>query len=41
MGHRIGILHSSAMGLGVYRQLGFQKYRKMGRYVWVRETSQR
>lgn len=40
MGYRIGILHSSEMGLGVYRQLGFQEYCKMSHYVWVGETSQ-
>ena len=40
MGYRIGILHSSLMGLGVYRRLGFQEYCKMSNYVWAGETSQ-
>jgi GNAT superfamily N-acetyltransferase len=37
MGYRIGILHSSPMGLGVYRRLGFQEYCKMSHYVWASE----
>ncbi len=40
MGYRIGILHSSEMGLGVYRRLGFQEYCRMSHYVWACETSQ-
>ena len=32
MGFRIGILHSSSRGLGVYRRLGFQEYCKMSCY---------
>lgn len=32
MGFQIGILHSSSMGLGVYRRLGFQEYCKMSCY---------
>jgi GNAT superfamily N-acetyltransferase len=40
MGYRIGILHSSAMGLGVYRRLGFQECCRMSHYVWAGETSQ-
>ncbi|MGD2177625.1 MAG: GNAT family N-acetyltransferase [Anaerolineae bacterium] len=39
MGYRIGILHSSEMGLGLYRRLGFQEYCKMSHYVWAGETS--
>jgi GNAT superfamily N-acetyltransferase len=35
MGYRIGILHSSPMGLGVYRRLGFQEYCLMSHYEWV------
>jgi GNAT superfamily N-acetyltransferase len=38
MGYRIGILHSSEMGLELYRRLGFQEYCKMSHYVWS-ETS--
>jgi GNAT superfamily N-acetyltransferase len=40
MGYRIGIVHSSPMGLGVYRRLGFREYCKMSHYAWTRETSQ-
>jgi GNAT superfamily N-acetyltransferase len=40
MGYRIGILHSSPMGLGVYRRLGFQEYCKMSHYVWASEAGQ-
>jgi GNAT superfamily N-acetyltransferase len=32
MGFRVGILHASPMGLGVYRRLGFQEYCRMSRY---------
>jgi GNAT superfamily N-acetyltransferase len=32
MGFRVGILHASPMGLGVYRRLGFREYCKMSRY---------
>ena len=39
LGYRIGILHSSPMGLGVYRQLGFEEYCKMSCYIWAGETS--
>jgi len=37
-GYRLGILHSSEMGEGVYRSLGFQEYCKIGQYVWAPET---
>jgi ribosomal protein S18 acetylase RimI-like enzyme len=40
MGYRIGILHSSPIGVGVYRRLGFQEYCKMSRYTYAGETSQ-
>jgi GNAT superfamily N-acetyltransferase len=37
MGFRIGILHASSMGLGVYLRLGFQEYCRMSCYgVWQR-----
>jgi ribosomal protein S18 acetylase RimI-like enzyme len=39
MGYHIGILHSSPMGLGVYRRLGFQEYCKMSYYGWADEIS--
>ena len=34
MGYRIGVLHASPMGLGVYHRLGFQEYCRLRRYVW-------
>lgn len=34
MGYRIGVLHSSPMGLGVYRRLGFQEYCRLCYHVW-------
>ena len=40
MGYRIGILHSSSMGLEMYRRLGFQEYCKMSHYVWEGETDE-
>jgi GNAT superfamily N-acetyltransferase len=40
MGYRIGIVHSSPMGLGVYRRLGFQEYCKMSHYEWTSEAGQ-
>ena len=32
MGFRVGILHSSPMGTGVYRRLGFREYCRMSHY---------
>jgi GNAT superfamily N-acetyltransferase len=32
MGFRIGVLHASPMGLGVYRRLGFREYCRMSHY---------
>jgi GNAT superfamily N-acetyltransferase len=40
MGYRIGTLHASSMGLGVYRRLGFREYCRMSHYVWSSERSQ-
>lgn len=34
LGYRVGILHSSHMGVSVYRALGFREYCKIGLYVW-------
>ena len=34
LGYRIGILHASPMGLGVYRRLGFREYCKMSGYLY-------
>lgn len=36
-GYRISILHTSQMGLNVYRQLGFQEYCSLGQYLWSPE----
>jgi GNAT superfamily N-acetyltransferase len=32
-GYRVGILHTSKMGLNIYRQLGFQEYCTMSQYL--------
>jgi GNAT superfamily N-acetyltransferase len=40
MGYRVGILHSSKMGVNVYRQLGFKEYCTIGHYLWSPETEQ-
>lgn len=32
LGYRLGILHSSRMGMGVYRQLGFEEHCRMSHY---------
>jgi GNAT superfamily N-acetyltransferase len=37
MGYRIGVLHASSLGVGVYRRLGFQEYCRLCRYVWPGE----
>ncbi len=39
MGYRIGILHASQMGLGMYRRLGFQEYCSVSDYIWADETN--
>lgn len=33
--YQVGILHSSEMGAGVYRSLGFQEHCKIGQFVWT------
>lgn len=35
MGYRIGILHSTPMGMGVYTRLGFVEYCRMSHYIWM------
>ena len=39
MGYRIGVLHASSMGAGVYRKLGFQEYFTRESYLWKPEES--
>jgi GNAT superfamily N-acetyltransferase len=38
-GYRISILHSSEMGLGVYRQLGFEECCKLSCGIWMGERA--
>jgi GNAT superfamily N-acetyltransferase len=35
LGYRIAVLHSSQLGIGVYRSLGFEDLCAIGQYVWV------
>jgi GNAT superfamily N-acetyltransferase len=35
LGYRIGTLHASSMGFGMYAGLGFQVYCQLGRYIWT------
>jgi hypothetical protein len=37
----MAILHSSALGAGVYRALGFQDVCAIGQYVWAPQGLQR
>lgn len=39
MGYRIGILHPSEMGVGVYRRLGFEEYCKLSCGIWMGERA--
>ena len=34
LGARLAVLHSSEMGYGVYRRLGFREYARLRRYEW-------
>ena len=38
MGYRIGVLHPSDMGRGVYRRLGFNEYGKLSHGIWIPES---
>jgi ribosomal protein S18 acetylase RimI-like enzyme len=35
LGYKAGILHSSEMGLSVYRSIGFREYCKIGQFFWM------
>ena len=39
LGHRIGVLGSSPLGLLLYRQLGFKEYCTTGLYEWLPPTA--
>lgn len=40
MGYRVGILQSSEMGVGVYRNLGFREYCRLDHYLWTDEANE-
>jgi len=40
-GYPIGILHSSAAALSMYRRLGFGEYYSSGQYIWANELDGR
>jgi GNAT superfamily N-acetyltransferase len=40
-GYRMAILHSSALGAGIYRALGFRDICAIGQYVWSPPGSSR
>lgn len=40
-GYRMAILHSSAVGVGVYRSLGFEHVCPIGQHVWVPDVFRR
>jgi GNAT superfamily N-acetyltransferase len=40
-GHRIGILHSSEMGYGVYRRIGFSELCSVSHYLYLPNQAQR
>ena len=41
LGYRMAILHSSTLGAGVYRSLGFRDVCDIGQYVWAPEEFRR
>jgi len=38
LGYRMAILHSSALGAGMYRGLGFRDVCAIGQHVWAPEN---
>jgi predicted acetyltransferase len=38
-GYRVGILHASSMGVGVYARLGFREHCRVGHYAWAGERA--
>jgi ribosomal protein S18 acetylase RimI-like enzyme len=38
-GYRIGTLHASSMGFGMYVGQGFKVYCQLGRYIWTGEQA--
>jgi GNAT superfamily N-acetyltransferase len=41
LGYRFGVLTSSKLGVGVYRNIGFKEYCKIGQYLWTKPWNRR